>query len=117
MKTMQQKRFRNVTLLLLTILLVFLILHLDRINNWLDYLAYLLRPLLVGLVLAYLCNPIFRMFEHKLFFNVRPHGFRRMLSLLFTYLPWLILLAVPTGILTGTITYGIISRLKKSRIK
>jgi predicted PurR-regulated permease PerM len=86
MKTMHQKRFRTVTLLLLTILLVFLILHLDRINNWLDYLAYLLRPLLVGLVLAYLCNPIFRMFEHKLFFNVRPHGFRRMLSLLFTYL-------------------------------
>ena len=38
-------------------------------------------------------------------------------SLLFTYLPWLILLAVPMGILTGTITYGIISRLKTRRIK
>ena len=38
-------------------------------------------------------------------------------SLLFTYLPLLILLAIPTGILTGTLTYGIISRLKKSRIQ
>ena len=82
MSTMKQKRLRRITIVLLAILSLFLILHLDRINAWLGYVTYLLRPLLIGLVIAYLCNPIFRMFEHRLFFNVRPHGFRRILSLL-----------------------------------
>ena len=33
-------------------------------------------------------------------------------SLLFTYLPWILLLSIPTGVLTGTLTYVIISKLK-----
>lgn len=37
-------------------------------------------------------------------------------SLLFTYLPWILLLSIPTGILTGAITYAILTRIKKLRI-
>jgi len=36
-------------------------------------------------------------------------------SLLFTYLPWILLLSIPTGLLTGAITYTIIIRIKKLR--
>ncbi len=67
-------------------MLLFLILHLDRINEWLGYVMFVLRPVLIGLVLAYLCNPIFRLFERKLFSSLRPYRFRRFLSLLFTYI-------------------------------
>ena len=37
-------------------------------------------------------------------------------SLLFTYLPWILLLSIPTGVLTGAITYAILSRIKNLRI-
>ncbi len=53
-----------------------------------------LRPLLIGLVLAYLLNPFFRFFERKLFYKVRPHGFRRCLALIFTYLVLVAVFAV-----------------------
>lgn len=86
MTTMQKKRTRQITVFLLIAAFLFIILHLDRINAWLGYMSYLLRPVLIGLVIAYLCNPIFRMFEHKLFFNVRSSRFRRAISLLFTYI-------------------------------
>ena len=37
-------------------------------------------------------------------------------SLLFTYLPWILLLSVPTGLLTGSVTYAILTRIKKLRL-
>lgn len=37
-------------------------------------------------------------------------------SLLFTYLPWILLLSIPTGVLTGSITYAILIRIRKLRI-
>ncbi|MBQ8310080.1 MAG: AI-2E family transporter [Clostridia bacterium] len=82
----QKKASRIIVALMLLALAVFSILHLDRINYWLGYVAYLLRPVLIGLCIAYLCNPIFRMFEHKLLFNVHPDGLRRVLSLICTYI-------------------------------
>ena len=36
--------------------------------------------------------------------------------LLFTYLPWILLLSIPTGILTGAISYAILTKIKKLRI-
>lgn len=67
-------------------LLVLLISNLTQLNAWLGGILTILRPVIIGLVLAYLCNPIFRLFERKLFYKVRPISFRRVLALIFTYL-------------------------------
>lgn len=86
MTALQKKCAIAVGSFMIAILLVFLVLNLDRINNWLDYALLILRPVLIGLVLAYLCNPIFRMFERKLLVRVRPGSLRRVISLLCTYI-------------------------------
>ena len=83
---LSQKQRIGIVACLLGAMLLFMILHLDRINEWLGYLIFVLRPVLIGLVLAYLCNPIFRMFERRLFSGLRPYRFRRILSLLCTYI-------------------------------
>ena len=88
-----KKQRIGITAFLLGAMLLFLILHLDRINEWLGYVIFVLRPVLIGLVLAYLCNPIFRLFERKLFSGLRPYRFRRFLSLLFTYIVVLLIFA------------------------
>lgn len=67
-------------------LLVLLIANLDLLNAWLGDILTILRPVIIGLILAYLCNPLFRLFERKLFYKVRPISLRRVLALIFTYL-------------------------------
>lgn len=83
--TVQSKRRIGIAVFAITLLFVFIVLHLDRLNEWLGSLLFILRPVLIGLVLAYLCNPIFRLFERRLLARISSHGFRRTLSLLCTY--------------------------------
>ncbi len=64
-----------------------------ELHEFFNVILDLFRPILVGLALAYLCNPIFRFLERKVLFRVRPAGFRRVLSLLLTYLLVLALIA------------------------
>ena len=82
----QKKKLLSLSLILLLVMVLFAVLHMERINTFLSYAMYVLRPVIIGLVLAFLCNPIFRLFERKLFFNVHPHKLRRILSLIATYL-------------------------------
>ena len=90
---MQRKKlFLSASLFFLSLMLLFAVLHAEKINAWLDYVLFILRPVLIGLVLAYICNPIFRLFERKLFFGVHPHKLRRILSLVVTYLILLLIL-------------------------
>ncbi len=63
-----------------------LIVNLDQLNAWLGSLLRVLRPLLIGLVISYFTNPIFRLYEKKLFLKVQPHGLRRVLALTLAYL-------------------------------
>lgn len=74
----------NVAALLLFSLVV--IVNLNSLNAWLAKLLTLLRPVLIGLVLAYLCNPFFRFYERKLFAKLSPIPLRRTLALVATYL-------------------------------
>ncbi len=67
-------------------LFLLFIINLESINHWLGNILTVFRPVLIGLVLAYLCNPMFRLFERKLFYKVRPYTLRRTLALIFTYL-------------------------------
>ena len=92
MSDTKKKYFLPICVLMVGILVLFLILHLERINLWLGYWMYVLRAPLIGLVIAYLCNPIFRMFERKCFVKINAYSFRRLLSLICTYLVLLLIL-------------------------
>jgi len=86
MKTKQNKKLLILSILLMVILALFMILNWGEIGEFIAFVMRVLRPVIIGVVLAYLCNPIFRVFERKLFYKVRPYGFRRGLSLLCTYI-------------------------------
>ncbi len=70
------------------------IVNLDAVNKWLGGVLLLLRPILIGLALAYLCNPVFRFFERRVFFRLHPQGLRRTLSLILTYVFVFLILAL-----------------------
>ena len=54
---------RGIIVYAILFLAVMLMINLDAINTWVAGVLRLLRPILIGLVVAYLLNPFFRFFE------------------------------------------------------
>ena len=75
------------------LLSILLIANLDAVNQWLGALLRILSPLLTGLVIAYLANPFFRLFELKLLIRISYPRLRRALALVLTYLALLAIIA------------------------
>lgn len=67
--------------------------NLDAINSFLAKVLDVLAPVLLGLCIAYLINPLFRLFERRVFSRVGSTSLRRTLSLLLTYAVALALIA------------------------
>ena len=72
--------------LAIVILLVFLAINSNAINAWLVSVLHLFAPILAGVILAYLLNPIFRFFERRAFRKLHPLSLRRTLALICSYL-------------------------------
>lgn len=77
-------------------LVILLIANLDAVNHWLGKLLQILSPLTTGLIIAYLANPFFRLFEQKLLLHISQPRLRRTLALILTYL---VLIAIITGLI------------------
>lgn len=72
-------------LLLAGILIVLILANLDAILKPIQALGDILTPILIGLVIAYLCNPILRFCEIKIFYKLK-RTVNRALSMLLTYI-------------------------------
>lgn len=66
------------------ILFYYLIFMIPAIIKFLGKLISIMSPLIVGLVLAYIMNPIVKLFEKKVFYKVEKKTIRRNLSILCT---------------------------------
>ncbi len=88
-----KKNVVGITLLAVLFLAILVISNLSILQEETNALLLLFRPVLIGLALSYLCNPIFRLFERKLLSRLRPAPLRRGISLALTYLSLLALLA------------------------
>lgn len=73
---------------------IFLIGHLTEFNAWLHRILSMFSPIIIGLVIAYLCLPMMRFFEGRLFVKIEQTRFRRFLALLCTYIALLLIVAV-----------------------
>ena len=67
-------------------LLLMMIAFYREVNFWLENLIDIFSPVILGLVFAYLLNPIFRLLERRVFHRVYPSAARRAISLLLTYI-------------------------------
>ena len=74
------------------LLLVVLVINLSAVNEWLGRVLWVLRPVIIGLIIAYLLNPFFRFFEKKVFKKISPFGVRRGISLFFSYVSLFLIL-------------------------
>ncbi len=75
-------------------LLLLMIAFYREINTWLSVVIDIFSPVILGLIFAYLLNPIFRLLERRVFYRVYPSAARRALSLLLTYIVALLLIGL-----------------------
>lgn len=74
-----------VSYLVLFFLVVFTV-NLENLNSWFDGLFALLRPLIIGLSVAYLSNPILNFCERKILAKLPREKLRRGLAIFLTFL-------------------------------
>ena len=65
---------------------LFVIVKRESFSSFISFIFRILRPVIIGAIIAYLCNPIFRIFENRVFSGVRAFTPRRALSLIGTYI-------------------------------
>lgn len=75
-------------------LLLLMIAFYREINAWLGGVFEIFSPVILGLIFAYLTNPIFRVLERRVFYRVYPSAARRALSLLLSYIIMLLLIGL-----------------------
>lgn len=76
------------------ILAILAIANTHQINRWLLDIVRILRPILIGLAVAYLCNPLFRFLEQKVFSRLHSLKMRRSVSLLCTFVLFFLLIVL-----------------------
>lgn len=77
---------------LVGILAVLILANLDAILKPIKALNDILTPIVIGLVIAYLCNPFLRFFEIKVFYKLKRTA-NRALSMLLTYVVVLLIIS------------------------
>lgn len=74
--------------------ILFVVIKRESFTSFLEQIFRVLRPVIIGAVIAYLSNPIFRMFERIVFSGIRSFTFRRTLSLIGTYIVLALIFAI-----------------------
>lgn len=89
----QRPPFFVLSVTLLLILVVLILSNFDAIMRPFSRLSSILTPITLGLIIAYLANPILRVFEFRVFYRMKSRRANRNLSLLCTYVVLLLLVA------------------------
>ncbi len=84
-------------------LILFTIAYMGSFVNFANWLMGIISPLIIGCVIAYLCNPIFEFYEYRIFRRMQKGNARRGISLALT--------VVTAFLIVGLVAYMMIPEL------
>ena len=90
----------------------FIIIKRESFSSFTALTFRVLRPVIIGAVIAYLANPIFRMFEKNVFLDVRSFSWRRAFSLICTYLVLVLIVVVLLLLIIPQLTSSVLDFLE-----
>ncbi len=88
---------RNVLVMVsvaLVLIAAYCIVNIESIKHFIGLIGDIVAPLIIGAILAYLCNPILEFYEYRVLRRMKKGGLRLGLSLLFTILTALAMVAL-----------------------
>ncbi|MEE0969824.1 MAG: AI-2E family transporter [Clostridia bacterium] len=77
-------------------LLLFAIVNFGTLSVWFSWIISVLNPVIIGFIIAYLCNPIYKWLNTKPLSRVKNGKIKKPIAIILTYL---IILAVVAGLL------------------
>ena len=80
-KIKQQKWFPMAVALCIAILFFFLLIHLGDLWDAIGAIFYFLYPVIAGVIIAYLLNPLMKVLENHVFRFIKKKGLKRTISL------------------------------------
>ncbi len=93
MNTEKQKKLYSTALWVIIIFaVVYIIVNVPIISSFVSGLIKILAPILIGASIAYILNPILKIYEYKIFRKLKNKNARRSLSIILTYLTALALI-------------------------
>lgn len=87
---------------------ILMIANIEVINRCLSDLFVLLRPVINGLLIAYLCNPFFRFFERRVFCMLKNMQLRRTLSLTAAFAVFILLIVALLSLILPMLTESVV---------
>ncbi len=106
-KRFPKKLLISIAVYAILLLLIYFISHTEALTRWIAALLDLLSPILWGLAVAYLLNPVFRFFERRLLRRIRPPVLRRIFSLILTYVFLFLIVALLVALILPQLTASI----------
>lgn len=88
-------------------ILLYTIVNNAAIKEFIGRVWLIFAPVVYGFCIAYLCNPIMKLFDNRIFHKIKFPGLRRALSLLMTTIVVLAIIALLLGILVPEIVRSI----------
>ena len=88
-------------------ILLYAIVNIGAIKEFIGRVWVIFAPVVYGFCIAYLCNPIMRFFDNRVFKKIKMPGLRRALSLTMTTLIVLAIIAAFLGILVPEVLRSI----------
>lgn len=74
------------TMIALIAFIMYIIVNVNNFTSFIKGIGSIVAPIIVGGIIAYLCNPILKFYEYKLFRKMKKNGARRGLSLALTFI-------------------------------
>ncbi len=93
-KLKKQPWFAMAVALCIAILFYFILSNLDTAVSVVGTVCYYIYPIIAGVILAYLINPLMKLFEHKVLGKMKKPGIRRALALAMAIIIVLVLIAL-----------------------
>ncbi|MBQ2805695.1 MAG: AI-2E family transporter [Clostridia bacterium] len=88
-------------------ILLYAIVNIDSLKAFINRLMLIFGPVIYGFCIAYLCNPIMKVFDNYVFKKIKFPGLRRALSLTMTVIVVLLGISVVIGLLVPEIIRSI----------
>lgn len=106
---LEKRWFANLVALSGAVVVYLILIHFSVVTGWLKSVWKFLNPIVIGLILAYLIDPIVVFFEKKLFGKMKRDGLRRTISVLIATLVTLGIL----GLLSVLIIPSVIATVRE----
>lgn len=96
----------------LALLAILIAINLSSIGDFFSAVMSIISPIVIGAAIAYVLNPLLKLFEYKIFKKVRSKGFVRVISLILTYVVAILLLIVSVAIVLPRVVFSVVDIAK-----